>query len=119
LDDELNVLDFELQVLEHVDEILFGDCLITVLNFLKCCLKLLRVLSDHFSDSQQHVLLLFFIYQSELINDFAQLCQQYLTGNSLGLRRSVAFKTVLNQYFGISLSQVKGLIDEHTFQVVE
>ena len=119
LDDELNVLAFELQVLEHVNEILFGNCLFAILDLLKCSLKLLRVLSDHFSDSEQHILLLLFINQIEFINDLSQLCQQNLTGNILGLGRSVAFKAVLNQTFSISLGQVKGLIDKHAFQVVE
>ena len=35
LDDELDVFVLELEVLEHLDEVLFRDCLLAVLDFLK------------------------------------------------------------------------------------
>jgi hypothetical protein len=35
LDDELDVLVLELEVLEHLDQVLFGYCLLAVLDLLK------------------------------------------------------------------------------------
>jgi hypothetical protein len=73
LDDELDVLVLELEVLEHLDQVLFGYCLLAVLDLLKRRLQLLWVLGNHLCHPQQHILLFLLINQLKLINHLFQL----------------------------------------------
>ena len=91
--------------------------LLSILNFLKSRFKLLRVLSNHLRNPQKHFLLLFFLNEGELVNDFAQLGQKDLIGDRFVLFRGGALITILNECIGIVLSQVKRLVDEHAFEV--
>lgn len=67
-DDEFDVLVFQLQFSEHVDEILAGHCFLPVLYILEGHLQLPGVGTGHFSNANYHFLLLVLLHQLEVVN---------------------------------------------------
>lgn len=69
--DEVNVLVFQLQLLEHLDQVLFRDSLLPVFDVLKCCLQFLGVGAGHLGNPDYHLLLLFLRHQLEIVDYLA------------------------------------------------
>ena len=57
-DDKLDIFILQFQLLKHVYQILSTDCIITIFYIFKCHLQLARICASHFSDANDHFLLL-------------------------------------------------------------
>ncbi len=99
--DKLDVLIFKLKLLEHGDQILSGDSVLTVFDVLKGRLQLIRISTCHLSDPHYHLLLLAFFHQGEILNDLSQFTYQDCDRSNFILIYFVFLIAVTQKGFGV------------------
>jgi hypothetical protein len=74
---ELNIFMFQLQLLEHLNEILLGDGLLPILDIVESSLQLLGVGTGHLSYTHYHLLFLVLVQQGEVLYHLPQFGHQH------------------------------------------
>jgi len=115
--DEVNVLVLQLQLLEHLDEILASHRLLPILDILEGCLKLIGVCTGHLSYPQNHLFLLTLLHQLEIIDHLPQLADQSGLLEGLALVDGLFLVAVAEEGLGVVGGQVERFVYQHVAEI--
>lgn len=105
----------ELQLAEHVHQVLLADGVIVfILDFLECVLQFVGVLGGHFGDAHQSLLFLLLVGQLEVLDHFLNLLQEHLSSDALIRPNSLLLECILQEGRSVLIVKVEGLSLHHS-----
>lgn len=116
-DDKVDVLVLQFQFLEHLDQALAGDRLLSVLDVFEGNLKLPRISAGHLCYPNDHLLLLVLLHQLKVVDDLAQLGDQGRVVDGLIGLDFVGLEAIGEEGLGVVCGEVEGFVDEHVAEV--